>query len=395
MRTGPRRIRPRRPAGAVRLSLCMIVKNEAETLEQCLRLARPHVDEIVVVDTGSTDGTQDIARRYADVYDEIEWPGSFSDARNHSFDLASGDYILVLDGDEYIEGDDAWQAIRNTIAGGGIVCVVLPVRNILPSNQIVAADRMWQERVLRNHPMIRYMGRVHNQIQESVLAYARKTGEQIVQAEAEIMHTGYAHAPERMRQKYEPRVKLLVEEYTNPRSEIYRAYYGFQLGVVYYVLQQYEEALAVLGEIDYAKLNAHNGFYAHLLGAQSALKLNNAAAALVHCDRMLKLSRTEPIAYHTTGLALLLAGKIGDGMLMLLEAASMADAGGMHVRFVVNTHHMLQLLARVCGKANLKDHQKAFAALAAQPSYNPQLVQALLRSLKTGIVMASHAEQAA
>ena len=90
------------------LSLAMIVKNEAEHLEKCLSTARPHVDEIVVVDTGSTDGTQAIAQRYADVFEEIEWPDSFSVARNHSMDKASGDYILILDGDEHIPDDEQW-----------------------------------------------------------------------------------------------------------------------------------------------------------------------------------------------------------------------------------------------------------------------------------------------
>ena len=98
------------------LSLAMIVKNEAEHLEQCLSTARPHVDEIVVVDTGSTDGTQEIAQRYADVFDEIEWPDSFSVARNYSMDKASGDYILILDGDEHIPDEEQWRKLRACFA---------------------------------------------------------------------------------------------------------------------------------------------------------------------------------------------------------------------------------------------------------------------------------------
>lgn len=390
MSRGPRRIASYQRKHEVRLSLCMIVKNEAETLEKCLSLARPHVDEIVVVDTGSTDGTQEIARRYADVYDEIEWPDSFSVARNHSFDLASGDYILVLDGDEYIESADAWRQVHRVLRQTDLAVVMLPVRNLLGPNQVVAADRMWQERILRNDPRLRYIGRVHNQIQEAIQQFMAATGTHLGRAEAEIVHTGYAHAEERMKQKYEPRMKLLKAEYYNPRSPMYRAYYGYQLGVAYYVLQQYEEALDVFCEIDYAQLNQPNAFYSHLLAAQCALKLNRAPVALAHCNQMLSLSRVEPVAYFITGLALLMARQVGDGILMLLEAFDINDAGNLQVRFVMNPRQMFKTLARVCGQVGLHDHQKVFGALHEKETYNPQIVRALVSSLKTGIVKAEY-----
>lgn len=87
----------------MKLSLCMIVKNEELTLDRCLSSVSDFVDEIIIVDTGSTDSTKEIAKKYnAKIYD-FEWVNDFSKARNFSFSKATGDYTMWLDGDDYIE----------------------------------------------------------------------------------------------------------------------------------------------------------------------------------------------------------------------------------------------------------------------------------------------------
>jgi tetratricopeptide (TPR) repeat protein len=84
------------------LSLCMIVKNEEQHLARCLLSAKPVVDEMIIVDTGSTDRTKDIARAYGAKVFDFPWTNDFSIARNQSLSMASGDWILVLDADEVI-----------------------------------------------------------------------------------------------------------------------------------------------------------------------------------------------------------------------------------------------------------------------------------------------------
>ena len=84
----------------------MIVRNEAHFIADCLDSARPHVDEIVVVDTGSVDGTRALAAAKADAVDAFAWCDDFSAARNHGLGLATSDWILVLDADERIAGRD-------------------------------------------------------------------------------------------------------------------------------------------------------------------------------------------------------------------------------------------------------------------------------------------------
>lgn len=90
----------------VSLSLCMIVKDEEETLGRCLNCVKTFVDEIIIVDTGSQDKTKDIAKMFnAKIYD-YQWINDFSAARNYAFSKATGDYILWLDADDYIADDN-------------------------------------------------------------------------------------------------------------------------------------------------------------------------------------------------------------------------------------------------------------------------------------------------
>lgn len=88
------------------ISLCMIVKNEEEVLPRCLDSVRELVDEIIIVDTGSTDCTIEIARRYGATIHHFEWIDDFAAARNYAFSLATSDYIMWLDADDVILPDD-------------------------------------------------------------------------------------------------------------------------------------------------------------------------------------------------------------------------------------------------------------------------------------------------
>src|ERR1700677_2356118 len=84
-----------------KLSLAMIVKNEARCLARCLRSVKQVVDEIVIVDTGSKDDTVKIATEFGGKISQFDWINDFSAARNFALDQTGGDWILVLDADEF------------------------------------------------------------------------------------------------------------------------------------------------------------------------------------------------------------------------------------------------------------------------------------------------------
>lgn len=88
------------------ISLCMIVRNEEEVLEQCLSSVESICDEIIILDTGSTDRTKEIASQFTDNVIDFEWVDNFSKARNESFRHATKDYILYLDGDDVVLPED-------------------------------------------------------------------------------------------------------------------------------------------------------------------------------------------------------------------------------------------------------------------------------------------------
>lgn len=90
----------------VTISLCMIVKNEEDVLARCLETVKDIVDEINIVDTGSTDRTVEIAKEYTDRVYFFEWTGNFADARNESFRHATKDYIFYIDADDVLLEED-------------------------------------------------------------------------------------------------------------------------------------------------------------------------------------------------------------------------------------------------------------------------------------------------
>jgi len=117
------------------LSLAMIVKDEAHDLAGCLDSVKGLVDEMVVVDTGSTDGTVGIAEGYGAKVPRHAWTGDFAQARNVSLSHCTGDWILVLDADEMLDPREH-RAIRQAIQAQDAFGYRLSIRNYLNSGSL-------------------------------------------------------------------------------------------------------------------------------------------------------------------------------------------------------------------------------------------------------------------
>jgi tetratricopeptide (TPR) repeat protein len=144
------------------ISLCMIVRDEEEMLGDCLRSVAPHVDQLVVVDTGSTDRTMEIARSFGAEVHEFAWTGSFSEARNESLRHATGDWILWLDADERLveaDGPRLRELARRTWVEG---FHVIETHYLGTGDDGTASHAPM--RMFRRRPEHRWRGTVHEQV---------------------------------------------------------------------------------------------------------------------------------------------------------------------------------------------------------------------------------------
>ena len=146
------------------VSLCMIVKNEEAVLARCLDSVKDLVDEIVIVDTGSTDATRAIASRYTDKVYNFTWIDDFSAARNASFSHAEMDYCLWLDADDLLLPPDreGFRALKATL--GADVDVVMMRYHTAFDDAGTPTFSYYRERLVRNHPHWRWEGAIHEAI---------------------------------------------------------------------------------------------------------------------------------------------------------------------------------------------------------------------------------------
>jgi hypothetical protein len=187
---------------SLRLSLCMIVRDERANLPACFDSVQGLVDEIVVVDTGSTDGTQDYARERGAILLQSEWRGDFSAARNLALGHARGAWILVLDADETLPPRSAAE-IRALVARAPAEAFNLITRNRGHDGRAVLGLIL---RLFPNRAEVRFQFPIHEEVNSSLAA----AGIPIRDTEIEILHSGYAD-PATLARKAE-RNRAIIEQ---------------------------------------------------------------------------------------------------------------------------------------------------------------------------------------
>lgn len=176
------------------LGVQLIVNNEAELLPRCLASLQG-ADEIIVVDTGSTDQSVEIARRYGATVIEAQWNHHFSDARNTGLSHAASSWILVLDADEILQ--TSIDSIKEILGGSTAEAYTVRIENLLGSRP---EDRLYHHpvRLFRGGQGYLFSGRIHESVESSILT---KHGSASIEASPiEILHFGYL--PPVMRAKH-------------------------------------------------------------------------------------------------------------------------------------------------------------------------------------------------
>jgi hypothetical protein len=188
-----------------RLSLCMIVRDEADVLPRFLSHARGLWDELVAVDTGSADATPRLLAEAGARVLHAEWTGDFAAARNVSLAAATGDWLLVLDADE-LASPELVRELRALLGADDAGAATLRVVNPLPHGHVRESRLL---RAFRRDPSIRYRHAIHEDASESVLALLARSGQRLVALEGPVEHLGYVRARAAAKDKKARDVALL------------------------------------------------------------------------------------------------------------------------------------------------------------------------------------------
>ncbi|ALK98507.1 hypothetical protein AB595_06210 [Massilia sp. WF1] len=238
------------------LALVMIVRDEAAKLGRCLASARGIVDEIVVLDTGSSDATVEIARSHGAQVHDFAWCDDFAAARNAALGLASSAWNLVLDADEWLESVDR-EALAAVLAGGPVVGL-LPVSSEFELHGRIELATSWIPRLLPRD--VRYIGRIHEQ-PVSMLPRRRLP--------LAVRHDGYR--PEALARKHGRNQALLARALEdNPQD----AYLLYQLGKNHEVAGEFAQAAPAYRQA--LALSARDAAFRHELVVRAIFTLKKA-----------------------------------------------------------------------------------------------------------------------
>jgi tetratricopeptide (TPR) repeat protein/glycosyltransferase involved in cell wall biosynthesis len=282
--------------------VCLIVKNEERHLPRCLESVRGVADEIVVVDTGSTDRTLEIAREHGARVAYFEWCDDFSAAKNFSIEQATGDWILSIDADESIAARDH-RVIRAIVDADAADAVVVAHRHYVTGDTVLVG---WQSgaggyaegesyrgfvdedcrRLFRNRPWLRFRNRVHEELvsldEARPLVESRSTWV--------LHHYGKSDGAERLRGKGEAYLRIgrtKVDEHPHDPQAHY------ELGVQYAELRQPVDAIVCFERALALSPHFRDAQFRLALCHLEAKQYRAALQALRNCHRLLPRERAE------------------------------------------------------------------------------------------------------
>jgi tetratricopeptide (TPR) repeat protein/glycosyltransferase involved in cell wall biosynthesis len=286
---------------ACRVSLTMIVKNEEATLADCLRSVADLVDEMVVVDTGSTDRTREMAASFGAKVIDFAWCDSFAAARNESLRHATGDWAFWLDADERLDAANRQRLLELFGRLGRENAGYVMKQHSGPEGDTTRGTAVEQTRLFRNHPAIRWEYRIHEQI----LPALGRVHADLRFTDIIISHVGYDD-PALVAAKLQRNLRLiLMEDAEHPEDP----FTLFNLGWAYLALNRTDEAVSVL---------------------QRSLKLAQPGASIVHKLYSLLATAHRQLQQPDAALAACRAGLArspGDAELLFLEGLLLQDRG--------------------------------------------------------------------
>ena len=243
---------PLREGLAPRLSVCLIAKNEERFLDGCLQSIRGLADQLILVDTGSTDRTVEIARNHGAEIHFRAWDHDFSAARNAALLHARGDWILILDADEEVS-PTYHAALRALLTRPNAIAYRLPLVDVGREGEGVSQV----PRLFRNAPQQFYVSRIHEQVYASLELNREKWSMENLFGDAQLIHHGYQAEVVKSRDKVQRNLRLLEqanEEYPNDVNLLMNL--GLELwrsGQQHYGLGYYQQAYTAMLQQPYAQ----------------------------------------------------------------------------------------------------------------------------------------------
>jgi len=348
------------------ISLCMIAKDEEAFIEDCLKSVHGLVDEIVLVDTGCTDRTVEIARRYGAKVVAHAWRDDFSDARNVSLQHAIGDWVLWLDADERLERSSA-EAIRRAITDPQFAGYLVEIHNDLGDAQNRGSFIHRACRLFRRLPVTCFEGRIHEQVVPSL----ERNGYEVAFLKGvRIRHLGYRSEIVAERRKQERTIRMLREEVAKDPGDLFQR---FNLGNAYYVAGQYADAVRELDPIvDQIEPFADHATMGYVLLANALNAIGSHEQALQVHERARKRGIDHPGMDYADGNALLAMRRYSEASEAFLRAIAARD----DERFVggdvaISGYKAYYGLAQAyLGQERLEDTEtECRRALAEQPTF--------------------------